>query len=108
MAKLRMGMIGGGPGSFIGRIHRMAAELDGEIQLVCGAFSSDPEKSRTAGAAMHLDPARVYGSYAEMIESEQRLPASQRSGFRRHRHAESRALRAGDAGVAEWVRRRGR
>ncbi|HEY5758469.1 MAG TPA: Gfo/Idh/MocA family oxidoreductase [Steroidobacter sp.] len=81
MAKLRMGMIGGGPGSFIGRIHRMAAELDGEIQLVCGAFSSDAEKSRTAGAAMHLDPARVYGSYAEMIESEQRLPADRRMDF---------------------------
>lgn len=81
MAKLRMGMIGGGPGSFIGRIHRMAAELDGEIQLVCGAFSSDPHKSRAAGAAMHLDPARVYGSYVEMIESEQRLPASQRMDF---------------------------
>jgi predicted dehydrogenase len=81
MAKLRMGMIGGGPGSFIGRIHRMAAELDGEIQLVCGAFSSDPEKSRTAGAAMHLEPGRVYGSYAEMIESEQRLPADRRMNF---------------------------
>ncbi|MFC4312068.1 Gfo/Idh/MocA family protein [Steroidobacter flavus] len=81
MAKLRMGMIGGGPGSFIGRIHRMAAELDGDIQLVCGAFSSDPEKSKAAGAAMHLDPARVYGSYVEMIESEQRLPANQRMDF---------------------------
>lgn len=81
MAKLRMGMIGGGPGSFIGRIHRMAAELDGEIQLVCGAFSSDPEKSRTAGVAMHLDPARVYGSYAEMMESERRLPADRRMDF---------------------------
>jgi predicted dehydrogenase len=81
MAKLRMGMIGGGPGSFIGRIHRMAAELDGEIQLVCGAFSSDPEKSRTAGAAMHLEAGRVYGSYVEMIESEQRLPADRRMDF---------------------------
>jgi predicted dehydrogenase len=81
MPKLRMGMIGGGPGSFIGRIHRMAAELDGEIQLVCGAFSSDAEKSRSAGAAMHLDPARVYGSYVEMIESEQRLPPDQRMDF---------------------------
>jgi predicted dehydrogenase len=81
MAKLRMGMIGGGPGSFIGRIHRMAAELDGEIQLVCGAFSSDPERSRTAGAAMHLNSERVYGSYAEMMESEQRLPADRRMDF---------------------------
>lgn len=81
MAKLRMGLIGGGPGSFIGRIHRRAAELDGQIELVCGAFSSDPEKSRSAGAAMHLDPARAYGSYAEMIEKECALPVDRRMDF---------------------------
>lgn len=81
MAKLRMGLIGGGPGSFIGRIHRMAAELDGQIQLACGAFSSDPAKSRSAGAAMHLDPARAYGSYTEMIGEEGALPADRRMDF---------------------------
>lgn len=76
-----MGQVGGGPGSFIGRIHRMAAGLDGEIDLVCGAFSSDPEKSKTAGAALYLDPQRVYASYAEMIETERDLPADRRMDF---------------------------
>ena len=51
MRKLRMGIVGGGPGSFIGRIHRIAAELDGEAELVCGAFSSDAQRSREAGDA---------------------------------------------------------
>lgn len=81
MRKLRMGQIGGGQGSFIGRIHRMAAGLDGEIELVCGAFSSDPENSRITGAALNLDPRRVYANYVEMIESELDLPADQQMGF---------------------------
>ena len=81
MRRLRMGQIGGGPGSFIGRIHRMAAGLDSEIELVCGAFSSDPEKSKIAGAALYLDPQRVYGNYAEMIETERNLPADRRMDF---------------------------
>jgi len=76
-----MGQIGGGPGSFIGRIHRMAAGLDGEIELVCGAFSGDPEKSKITGASLYLDPQRVYTSYAEMIETERDLPADRRMDF---------------------------
>lgn len=79
--KLRMGLIGGGPGSFIGRIHRIAAELDGEAQLVCGAFSSSPERSREAGEAYHLPASRVYASYAQMIAAEQALPAGERMDF---------------------------
>lgn len=79
--KLRMGLIGGGPGSFIGRIHRIAAELDGEAQLVCGAFSSSPERSREAGEAYRLPPSRVYASYAQMIDAEQALPAGERMDF---------------------------
>jgi predicted dehydrogenase len=79
--KLRMGLIGGGPGSFIGRIHRIAAELDGEAQLVCGVFSSDPERSRAGGEAYHLEPSRVYASYAQMIDAEKSLPADQRMDF---------------------------
>ncbi len=79
--KLRMGLIGGGPGSFIGRIHRIAAELDGQAQLVCGAFSSDAQRSREAGEAYHVDPARAYASYAEMIEREKALPADARMDF---------------------------
>ena len=54
--KVRYGMVGGGPGAFIGEVHRMAAALDGEIELVAGAFSSSPEKSRQQGEALHLDP----------------------------------------------------
>ena len=65
--KLRMGMVGGGPGAFIGAVHRMAANLDGEIELVCGAFSSDPKKSKQTGEELYLDKKRVYGSYQEMI-----------------------------------------
>lgn len=79
--KLRMGMIGGGPGAFIGAVHRIAANMDGEIELVCGAFSSDPEKSKQAGHLLGLAPSRVYGSYKEMIRAETDLPASERMEF---------------------------
>ena len=68
--KLRMGMVGGGRGAFIGAVHRMAANLDGKIELVAGAFSSDPEKSRLSGEDFFLEPDRVYGSYQEMAEKE--------------------------------------
>jgi len=68
--KLRMGMVGGGRGAFIGAVHRMAANLDGQIELVAGAFSSDPEKSKLSGEDFFLDAGRVYGSYAEMAEKE--------------------------------------
>jgi len=65
-----MGMIGGGPGSFIGNIHRIAARLDGEIELVCGAFSSDPKRSSETGQELYLSHDRVYGTYKEMLEKE--------------------------------------
>lgn len=74
-------MVGGGIGAFIGAVHRMAATLDGQIELVCGAFSSDPERSKRSGAALYLDPDRVYGDYREMIETEERLPADKRMDF---------------------------
>src|SRR5688572_1939520 len=79
--KLRMGMIGGGLDAFIGAVHRRAAALDGEIELVCGAFSSDPKKSRETGESLYLNPHRIYGSYAEMIEKEKLLPSDQRMDF---------------------------
>jgi hypothetical protein len=60
-AKLKMGMVGGGPDAFIGEVHRMAARLDGGIDIVAGAFSSSEEKSRQTGKELCLDPARVYG-----------------------------------------------
>jgi predicted dehydrogenase len=76
--KIRLGMIGGGPGAFIGAVHRIAASMDGELELVCGAFSSDPAKSKQTGEQLYLSPDRVYGSYEEMIEKEKQLPADQR------------------------------
>ena len=79
--KLRMGMIGGGPGAFIGAVHRMAANLDGEIELVCGAFSSDPKKSKQTGEELYLDKKRVYGSYKEMISAEAKLVENVRMDF---------------------------
>ncbi len=79
--RLRMGMVGGGRGAFIGQVHRMAANLDGKIELVAGAFSSDPEKSRLSGQDFFLDPGRVYGSYQEMAEREAALPEGERIDF---------------------------
>jgi predicted dehydrogenase len=79
--KLRYGMIGGGRGAFIGAIHRIAAQMDGQAELVAGAFSSDPARSRDSGADLYLDPARVYGSYAEMADAESAKPAGERLDF---------------------------
>jgi predicted dehydrogenase len=79
--KLRMGMVGGGRGAFIGSVHRMAAALDGRIELVAGCFSADPEKSRLSGADLLLDPARVYGTFQEMAKREAALPADRRIDF---------------------------
>ncbi len=90
-------MIGGGPGSFIGAVHRMAASIDGEAELVCGAFSSDEEKSKQTGAQLNLPPQRVYGSYKEMIRVESTLPPDVRMDFvsivtPNHQHAEPAIL----------------
>ena len=71
-------MIGGGRGAFIGAVHRMAAALDGQIELVCGAFSADPDRSRLSGDDLFLPPERCYGSYEEMIRTEASLPESVR------------------------------
>lgn len=79
--KIRMGMIGGGPDAFIGAVHRIAARMDGQIELVCGAFSSHPEKSKQAGEMLFLNPSRVYPSYKEMIEKESQLPEGERMDF---------------------------
>lgn len=79
--KLRMGMIGGGEGSFIGAVHRMAANLDGQIELVCGCFSSDPENSRRTGISLFLPENRIYNTYKEMIEKEASLPVGERMDF---------------------------
>ena len=68
--KLRYGMVGGGPGAFIGNVHRMAASLDGTMELVAGAFSSDPEKSRAQGEELGLSQDRSYASFQAMAEAE--------------------------------------
>jgi len=81
VAKVRMGMVGGGEGAFIGGIHRMAAAMDGEIELVCGAFSGDPERSARSGAMLYLEPERIYGDYRQMMSAEAALPADQRMQF---------------------------
>lgn len=78
MKPVRYGMIGGGQGAFIGGIHRTAAAIAGNWQLVAGAFSSTPEKSRASGAEIGVDPARTYGSWAEMLEREAALPEGER------------------------------
>lgn len=79
--KLRMGMVGGGQGAFIGAVHRIAARMDGLIELVCGAFSSDPAKSKATGESLFLPPDRVYGNFEEMINREAQLPAGERMDF---------------------------
>lgn len=73
MRKIRMGMVGGGKGAFIGAIHRIAAQLDNQIELVCGAFSSDPDNALASGKALYLDETRCYRCYQEMFEQEAKL-----------------------------------
>ncbi len=68
--RLRLGMVGGGRGAFIGAVHRMAARLDDRYELVAGAFSSDPQRSRDSGADLLLDPRRCYASIDEMVRAE--------------------------------------
>ena len=79
--KLRMGMIGGGPGAFIGEVHRKAARMDGKIELVAGAFDIDPAKSQEMGKILNLDVARVYDTYTDMVKAEQALPEDERIDF---------------------------
>lgn len=78
MKPVRYGMIGGGQGAFIGGVHRTAARIAGNWQLAAGALSSSPDKARASGAEIGLDPARTYGSWAEMLEREAALPAGER------------------------------
>jgi predicted dehydrogenase len=79
--KLKMGMVGGGRDAFIGAVHRMAARLDGRIELVAGAFSSDPAKSKASGEDLGLDPSRVYPDYQTMAAAESKLPENERIDF---------------------------
>ena len=79
--KLKMGMVGGGPGALIGEVHRKASRMDGNIELVAGAFDINPRKSRQMGRQLFVDSKRTYRNYEEMIEAEQKLPAGERIDF---------------------------
>lgn len=79
--KIRMGMVGGSLDAFIGGVHRRAAIMDGEIELVCGVFSSDPAKSKETGKALYLPENRVYNNFEEMILQEKQLPEGERMDF---------------------------
>jgi len=79
--KIRMGMIGGGKGAFIGAVHRMAANLDGLIELTAAALSSNPENAKKSGEEIFLSEDRTYTSYADMITAESKLPANERMNF---------------------------
>lgn len=79
--KLRMGMVGGGPGAFIGEVHRKAARMDGKVEIIGGAFDINPEKSHEMGRMLHLDPKRVHDDYKKMIDAELKLPKDKRIDF---------------------------
>lgn len=81
MQKLRMGMIGGGPDAFIGAVHRIAARIDGLIELTAGCFSSNAEKSKQMGSQLGLTASRCYANYQEMLTAEAALPATERIHF---------------------------
>ena len=76
--KLKMGLVGGGSGSFIGRVHSIAACLDNRATVAAGAFSSDPARSKASAPDYDVAPARAYGSYQEMLEKEAMLPEGER------------------------------
>jgi predicted dehydrogenase len=79
--KLRMGLVGGGQGAFIGRVHAIAGQLDGRAILVAGALSSDPARAKASAPDYDIPPQRAYGSFKEMVEKESKLPADQRIDF---------------------------
>lgn len=79
--KLRMGMVGGGPGAFIGEIHRKAARMDGGVELVAGAFDINPRKSKQMGREQCVDPKRAYADYRTMIDKELKLDPDERIDF---------------------------
>src|SRR5437764_13152381 len=79
--KLRMGLVGGGQGAFIGRVHSIAAVMDNRAALVAGALSSDPARAKASAPDYDIRPERAYGSYQEMVEKESKLPADERIDF---------------------------
>ena len=103
-----MALIGGGGAGFIGKVHATAATLDRQAEIVAGALSSHPDRSRSAAVGFGIEPSRAYGSYQELIAAEQKLPADQRVDFvsiatPNHTHCEI-ACAALDAGFHVVVR----
>ena len=108
MTKIRMGMVGGGEGAFIGEVHRKAAALDGQIELVCGCFSANADVSLRSGLALGLSEDRVYADYSQMMAAEKALPKSQQMQFvaivtpnHMHLPVADAALRAGFAVMSD-------
>ena len=79
--KMRMGMVGGSIDAFIGEVHRKAARLDGQIEIVAGTFSKSPEKSKKTGEALFLNPQRIYDNFEQMADKESKLPENERIDF---------------------------
>ena len=79
MRRLKLGMVGGGQGAFIGGVHRIAARIDDRWDLVAGAFSSDPDRARASAAELNVAPDRAYGSFAEMAEAEAAAEAARQA-----------------------------
>jgi predicted dehydrogenase len=79
--KLRMGMVGGGKDAFIGAVHRIAANMDGLIELSCGALSVHPDVAKESGKILFLPDHRTYTSYEEMLQKESELPAEEKIDF---------------------------
>ena len=79
--KLRMGMVGGGQGAFIGAVHRIAAQLDNHVEMVAGCFSRDADNTKVTGRQLYLDPSRCYDTYQAMAEGEAKLPPERRVDF---------------------------
>ncbi len=93
-------MIGGGNNAFIGAIHRItAANMDGLIELSCGALSSNPDTARLSGKSLLLLDNRIYSSYEEMIKNERSLSENERMDFVEHRYTQSRAYRTSAHGA---------
>ena len=79
--KLRMGMVGGGEGAFIGAVHRVVATMDLQIEVVAGCFGRDPANTKRTGEILYLDPARCYDTYKIMADREAALPEDSRIDF---------------------------
>lgn len=92
------GMVGGGSDAFIGAIHRRAAFMDNQIELVCGCFSVDPEISKSSGLSYFLPEDRIYSTYQEMFEHEMTLPEGERMDFGHDRDSQPLAFRTSHDG----------